>query len=228
MPSSSPPPRRQKSPIASSKTPKSKKKKQRRSSGGGSLDGADEAVTPNEVKSAAVKSAAATPKKATTKAASSTSAEKLPPQVDVLVHRFCHLPYHPRAVIRLASAPQPRGAKEGAPAVTVPHLAVSREGGSVDFLARGKEKWRAVGRVAGLRGREVDCLAWTCGLSSSSEAAVVNGNAKMDVDESGGGEDAMTCSSPAHRHSERVQSLHRLFGASCKGTVFELDFATGR
>ena len=175
------------------------------------------------------------------------------PQISVQVHRFRSANYIPRSILKLCATPCPSSFKtnnnrQDTIHSIVPHLAVSREGGSVELVSV-DEKWKCVGVVEGLKKRNVDAMAWICpgvsttsSISSDSTSAIVlqrNGNSDDDndddpavliSDESESGQDSNSSSQQyfSHKHelAEQIQSKRKLFGASRDGTIFEIDFKT--
>ena len=51
-------------------------------------------------------------------------------------------------------------------------MAVAREGGAVELVSP-QDRWLVLGAVPGVRGREVDALAWVCGDRAPPAATVV-------------------------------------------------------
>ncbi len=92
------------------------------------------------------------------------------PQISVQVHRFRNANYIPRSILKLCATPPPSPPPSSPNKSTisssssssiVPHLAISREGGSVELISI-DEKWKCVAIVEGLKKRNVDAMAWLC------------------------------------------------------------------
>ncbi|KAL3800453.1 hypothetical protein HJC23_011690 [Cyclotella cryptica] len=91
-------------------------------------------------------------------------------------------------------------------------LAISRRGGSVE-LVHPQERWITVGRVPGVREREVDALTWICGSHEEDGGGTTRGDVTVD-----------RAAPPAADSA----SSPLLIGASRDGTLFLLDFITQR
>ena len=140
------------------------------------------------------------------------------PQMQVNVHRCRHIHHIPQAILRLAATPRIQGQ------IQAPHLAISREGGSVELVSI-NEKWKCVAQVPGLKKRSVDAMAWVCG---SEPATFSQGNNDMDVEELEASPTGDEYFCKEHCVVEDIQAKRRLFGASRDGTLFEIDFKSQR
>jgi len=138
------------------------------------------------------------------------SDQSVPSLTGTRVHRVRHAHHIPRAIIRLAATPHPSPSVDNN-AVVAPYLAVAREGGSVELVSV-NEKWKCVGIVEGIRGRNVDAMAWVCGHGGAEQ----DDTSPSDV--------GHFCSE--HKKAEEVYSNRTLIGASRDGTIFEVDFST--
>ena len=79
-----------------------------------------------------------------------------------------YLKHIPRSIIRLSSSPYIPSGTNGSTQNCIQHLAVRREGGSVELVSI-NEKWKCVGIVEGMKTRVVDdAMAWTCGVGCGS------------------------------------------------------------
>jgi U3 small nucleolar RNA-associated protein 4 len=135
---------------------------------------------------------------------------KPPPTMDVAVHRVRHLSYVPKPILCLATTPFHKHACD--------YTAVSRDNGSVE-LKCADQKWRTVANVAGLRTRPVDAMAWLCCSGEEEGEKSEQGN------RDGGG---VSFSSSFHQSSSRIHARRTLIGASRDGTIFVVDFQSGR
>jgi len=180
------------------------------------------------------------------------------PQIAVQVHRFRNANYIPRAILKLcatplllppAPVPASNSNSTSTPNINVnvivaPHLAISREGGSVELVSV-DEKWKCVAVVEGMKNRNVDAMAWVCDGDPFSNAAdaidaadtvslvSVPANSEGGHTISGNNSDRNSNSNSTyidgyHEQVEKTQSQRRLFGASRDGTIFEIDFKSKR
>ncbi len=181
------------------------------------------------------------------------------PQIAVQVHRFRNANYIPRAILKLCATPLPPNNANGndsnnndnnnnrsTTAIVAPHLAISREGGSVELVSV-DEKWKCVAVVEGMKNRNVDAMAWVCDCDGDGDGdspfganmdAVHNGTSMIIHDEesniinnNNNNNSSSSSSNYVDRHHEQVektQSQRRLFGASRDGTIFEIDFRSKR
>jgi len=152
----------------------------------------------------------------------SESSDSLTPrhhQLKTTVHRFRYAKHIPKSILRLASTPYFHGE------VPSPYLAISREGGSVELVSV-NEKWKCVGQVEGIRGRNVDAMAWVqcCtyveggGNTLAQSASVTKTTTPLKT----------THFCPEHKRAEEIHHKRRLIGASRDGTIFEVDFKSKR
>lgn len=129
-------------------------------------------------------------------------------EISVQVHRFRNANYVPKAIIRISATPYSPDNNH------CPYLAISREGGGVELVSV-NEKWKCVGKVEGIRNRNVDAMAWVCGNYQDVTNVI--------------GEDASSNPSFFSKDHELAYAAHakrKLFGGSRDGTLFEIDFKT--
>lgn len=126
---------------------------------------------------------------------------KLPPTLNVKVHRMRHLKFQPKAVITMACTPHDPNACD--------YIAVSREGGAVE-LKSPDEKFRTLARVAGMQSKSVDVMAWVCDDKSDESM-----------------ESKVSYSNDYQKSLTEIHSRRTLIGGSKDGTIFVVDFARG-
>ena len=138
------------------------------------------------------------------------------PQLAVQVHRFRNANYIPKGILKLCATPPPSKEVDAENINAIaPHLAISREGGSVELVSV-DENWKCVSTVEGMKKRNVDSMAWICGTTSSSSSN--SGNLTKTT------ANQYYCRN--HEIRDTIQSQRRLFGSSRDGTIFEIDFHT--
>lgn len=140
------------------------------------------------------------------------------PQMKVHVHRFRNANYVPRGILRLCSTPFSPSCNH------YPQLAISREGGAVELVSV-NEKWKCIASVQGMKNRNVDAMAWLCGIdfgTKPEDQSIIPNAVESKL------QSATTYFNKAHKLAAEVQQQRRLFGASRDGTIFEIDFRTRR
>ncbi len=131
------------------------------------------------------------------------------PQMKVQVHRFRCINYIPKAILRLCATPFSPNEFH------MPHLAVSREGGSVELVSP-NEKWKCVSIIEGMKHRPIDAMAWVTIHNKD--------NKDGDDGDSNINEKGYFCTQ--HSQAAKCMSQRILIGASRDGTMMELDFST--
>ena len=173
----------------------------------------------------------------------SSSSKTTSPQIAVQVHRFRHANYIPNGILKLCATPHPTTTNTNShnhlnyDNTIVPHLAISREGGSVELVSV-DENWKCVAIVEGMKKRNVDAMVWVCGRKESFTTAIAtannnnedmnknNNNDDYDEDHSMTNHNNNQYICHNHKVNEEIQTKRRLFGSSRDGTIFEIDFKT--
>lgn len=150
------------------------------------------------------------------------------PQLAVHVHRFRNAKHIPNGILKLCATPPPpppksiEGDNNTIDQSIAPHIAISREGGSVELISI-DENWKCVGIVEGMKKRNVDSMAWICGKNTTfttneHKITTISSN-NNNINHNQG-----NYFSPKHKIHEQIQTERRLFGSSRDGTIFEIDF----